>query len=82
MWGGPRGRFHVKSSDDSTWESSGTAANVDPPGRQGAKDIQDVLPSEGGTKAVSSSRVPGDVRDTDGDAGALRAPSRTQHKRA
>ena len=78
VWGVSCGRIHVDSSDDSTWKSISMTATVDPPGGWGAQDIQDVLPSEGGTEVVSSGGVPGGVSDTDGDAGALRAPA---HKR-
>ena len=72
-----RGWIHVESYNDSTWKSRGTAAAVDPPGGRGAQDIQDVIPREGGTEAVSGNRVPGGFRDTDGDAGALHEPART-----
>ena len=58
VWGGSRGRVHVESSDDSTRTSSSTAATVDPPGGRGGQDIQDVLPSEGGTAAMSIGVVP------------------------
>ena len=60
-------------------KKSSTAATVDPPGGRGSQDIQDVLPSEGGTEVVSSGGVPGGGSDEDGDAGALRAPAHTQH---
>ena len=62
MWrmrGGTRGRIHVESSNDSTWKSSGTTAAVDPPSGRGSQDIQDVIPGEGRTEAVSNNRVPG-----------------------
>ena len=79
VWGGSSGRVHVESYDYSTWKISSTAANVDPPFRRGDQDIQDVLPSEGGTEAVSCGGVPGGVSKKDDDAGALRAPARTRH---
>ena len=75
-----RGRFHVKSSDDSTLKSSSAATNVDPPDGRGGQDVQDALPNKGGDAAVSSAGVPGGASDKDGDAGALRAPARPRHR--
>ena len=74
-WGVSHNRVHVESSDDLTWKSSGTAATVDPPRGWGDQDKQDVFPGQGGTEAVSGNRVPGGFSNTDGDAGALRAPA-------
>ena len=80
VWGGTRGRIHVESSNDLTWKSSSTAAAVNPPSGRGAQDIQDVIPGEGGTEAVSGNRVPGGSSNKDGDAGALHASARTLHR--
>ena len=79
VWGGTHGRIHVESSNDSTWKISGTTAAVDPPSGRGAQDIHNIIPSKGGTEAVSGNRVPGGFRDKDGDAGELHALARTRH---
>ena len=50
-----------------------------PDGRKG-QDVQDVLPKEGGTAAMSRGGVPGVSSNKDGNAGALCAPSRPRHR--
>ena len=59
VWGISSGWVNVESSDDSTWESGGLTTNVDPPDGKRGQDIQDVLPGEGGTAAMSRGGVPG-----------------------
>ena len=80
VWGGTRVCIYVKSYNESSWKSSGTAVAVDAPSRRGTQDIQDVIPGEGATKAVSGNRVPVGSSDKDGDAGALHAPERTRNR--
>ena len=73
VWGISSGQVHVESSDDSTWKSGGATTPVDPPGGRQGQDVQDVLPNEGGTAAMSRGGVPGGPSNKDGNAGALRA---------
>ena len=53
MWGTTSGRVNVESSDDLTWESGEATTPVEPPYGNRGQDVQDVLPEEGGTAAMS-----------------------------
>ena len=46
----------------------------------GAQDVQNEFPDKGRQTAVPGGWMPGGVRDTSGDAGALRAPVRPRHR--
>ena len=61
-------------------EKKRQAAAVYLPSRWGAQDIQDVITGKGGTKEVSSNRVPGGFSVMDGNTGAPHAPARTRHR--
>ena len=50
-----------------------------PPDDWGAQDIRNEFP-KGKKSAVPGGGMPGGVCDTSGDAGALRAPARPQHR--
>ena len=79
MWVTTRGLLNVESSDYSTWESGGATTPVDPPDGKRGKEVQDVLPDERGTTAMSRGGVPGGPSNKDGNAGALRALARPRH---
>ena len=79
VWGGTRGWIPVKSHDDSTREGRTTAAPLGPPDDWGDQDIQNEF-LEGRQTTVPGGGMPGGVRDTSGDAGALRAPARPRHR--
>ena len=79
MCGTPSGRVSVESSDDSIWESDGATTPMEPPDRKRDQDIQDILPDEGGTVAMSRVGVSGGTGKEDGNAGALRAPACPRH---
>ena len=80
VWGGTRGWIHVESPDDSTWEGRTTATPLGPTDDWGAQDVQNEFPDEGRQTAVPCGWMPGGVRDTSGNAGALRAPARPRHR--
>ena len=67
----------------SAWEGKGTALDMDRRGYGGgrakATDISDRVP-QGGFKGVSSGRLSGEGRDTDGDAGSLLEEAREGHR--
>ena len=65
MWITPGGWFDVEPSDDSKWESGGTKTPMDTPEGKWGPDIQDVLPDEGWTAAMSCGRVPRDSGNKD-----------------
>ena len=80
VWGGTRGWIPVESYDDSTQEGRTTATPLGPPDDWGGQDIQNELPNEGRQATVPGGGMPGGVRDTSGNAGALRAPAHPQHR--
>ena len=53
---------------------------MEPPDGKRGQDVQDVLPNEGGTAAMSLGGVPGGPGNVDGDVGALRAPACPRHR--
>ena len=64
----------MESSDDLTWEIGRATTPMDTPDGKRGQDIQDVLPKEGRTAAMSRGGVPGVPGNGDGNAGALRDP--------
>ena len=80
VWGISSGQVHVESYDELTWKSGGTETPVDPPDGRGGQDVHDVLPGEGGTAAMSLGGVPGGSSNKNGNAGALRAPTRPRYR--
>ena len=80
VWGGTCGWIHVKSHDDSTWEGRTTATPMGPTDYWGSQVVQNEFSDEGRQAAVPGGGMPGGVRDTSGNAGALRAPARPRHR--
>ena len=76
VWGGNSGWIHVKSPDDLTWEGRTTATPLGPTDDWGAQDVQNEFPNEGRQATVPGGGMPGGVRETSGDEGALHAPAR------
>ena len=74
------GWLSVESFDDSTWEGDRATMTVDQPGRgKGPPGIPDVLSKKGRTADMPLRRVPREIDDEDGNAGALRAPECPWH---
>ena len=80
VWGGTRGWIPVESHDESTREGRTTATPLGPSDNWGAQDVQNEFSDEGRQATVTSGGMPSSVRDMIGDAGALRAPARPQHR--
>ena len=80
VWGGTRVWIPVESYDDSTREGRTTATPLGPPDNWGAQDVKNEFSDEGRQTTVPGEGMPGGVRDTSGDAGALCAPARPRRR--